>query len=138
MANKVNLDISEKLNITCRKGDTFKLTLTLKDSAGTAIKLTEKGYEFLMQVRSGRTGNGRLIMGTSTKGESAKQEGQLTNFTFTTDDSGNVTVTATDVVMRKVPAGRYVYDLQQIVDGETTTLFEGSFVVNDDISKVEL
>ena len=77
-------------------------------------------------------------MGTATKGEAAKQAGQLTNFTFTTDDSGNVTITASDSTMRRVPAGRYVYDLQQIVSDETTTLFEGSFTVNDDISKVEV
>ena len=34
MANKVNLDVSEVLDITCRQGDTFELTLTLKDSSG--------------------------------------------------------------------------------------------------------
>jgi hypothetical protein len=34
MASKVNLDISERLDITCRRGDTFELTLTLKDSTG--------------------------------------------------------------------------------------------------------
>lgn len=137
MANKVNLDISEKLNITCRKGDTFKITLTLKDSDGVAISLTDDGYEFLMQVRSDKTKSGKLILGTEAKGATAKQGDAITNFTFATDNSGNVTITATDAVMRKIPAGRYIYDLQQIVNSETTTLLEGSFVVNDDISKIE-
>jgi len=51
MANKVNLDISEPLDITCRRGDTFSLTLTLKDSSGTAIQLVTLGYEFIIDVK---------------------------------------------------------------------------------------
>ena len=51
MAKRVNLDTSETVNITCRRGDTFNLTLTLKDSSGTAIQLSTLGYEFLMEVR---------------------------------------------------------------------------------------
>jgi hypothetical protein len=37
MANNVNLDISDELDITCRQGDTFSLGLTVKNSSGTAI-----------------------------------------------------------------------------------------------------
>jgi hypothetical protein len=37
--------------------------------------------------------------------------------------------------MRQVSAGRYVYDLQQILDGVSTTILKGSFTVNDDISE---
>ena len=138
MSNKVNLDISEKLNITCRKGDTFTLTLTLKDSAGTALTLASSGYEFLMQVRGAknpRTNNRDLIMGTVSKGDSASRGGVATNFSFSVNDSGNATITASDEIMRNIPAGRYVYDLQQIVDNVTTTILEGNFIVNDDISK---
>lgn len=138
MANKVNLDISEKLNITCRKGDTFSLTLTLKDSSGTALTLSSSGYEFFMQVRGTRAskaGVRALIMGTETKGESASRGGVSTNFSFTVDDSGNATIKASDEVMRNVPAGKYVYDLQQKVDNVSTTILEGNFIVNDDISR---
>ena len=141
MASKINLDISEKLNITCRKGDTFTMTLNIKDSSGTAVTLSTSGHEFLMQVRGGknvRTKERALVMGTASKGKQAKNKEGVTNFTFTTDDSGNVTVSAADSVMRRVPAGRYVYDLQQIVNNVTTTLLEGSFIVNDDISNVEV
>ena len=52
MANKVNLDVSEPLDITCRRGDTFSLTLTLKDSSGSAIQLATLGYEFIIDVKS--------------------------------------------------------------------------------------
>ena len=50
MASKVNLDVAERLDITCKRGDTFSLALTLNDSSGTAIDLTE--YEFLMDVKT--------------------------------------------------------------------------------------
>lgn len=46
MASKANLDVAEKLDITCRKGDTFELSLNFKDSTGTAIPLVTDGYEF--------------------------------------------------------------------------------------------
>lgn len=133
MASKVNLDLSEKLDITCRKGDTFSLTLTLKDSAGTALQLTTLGYEFLMQVR-GRAkekGERKLVIGSTSRGRAA-EEG--INFSFDTDDSGNVTITASADIMRKVTPGKYVYDIQQIVDSVSTTILKGGFSVNDDIS----
>ena len=50
----VNLDTSTRLDITCRRGDTFELTLTLKDGSGTALPLVTDDYKFLMQVRESR------------------------------------------------------------------------------------
>ena len=75
MASKVNLDISEKLDITCKSGDTFSLGLLLKDSSGTAITLSTSNYEFFLQVRgakNSRSGSRPLIMGTASKGKSAE------------------------------------------------------------------
>jgi hypothetical protein len=40
--------------------------------------------------------------------------------------------------MESVPAGKYVYDIQQIVGDVSTTILEGRFVVNEDISNLEL
>ena len=59
---------------------------------------------------------------------------------FTIDDSGNVTITATAATMRKVKAGRDVYDLQYVLPTSSgvdthTTVLRGNFIVNDDISK---
>ena len=56
MAKKVNLDVAQTLNITCRRGDTFQLNMTLKDSEGTALVLdgsvgNNGAYKFAMQVR---------------------------------------------------------------------------------------
>lgn len=138
MPKKVNLDISEKLDITCRRGDTFSLTLTLKDSSGTAKTLSTSNYSFLMQVWNNRTSKGSPIIGSPNLGK------QVENLfePFTIDDSGNLTITATATTMRGVPAGRYVYDLQEIVPSTTaadthTTILRGTFTVNDDIAKAE-
>ena len=135
MASKVNLDRSEKLDITCRKGDTFSLTLTLKDSAGTAIQLTTLGYVFVMQVRgrSKESGGRDLVIGSISQGPTVAT-GE--NFSFEVSDSGTVTINASSDIMGRVSPGRYVYDIQQIVDSVSTTILKGSFVVNDDISIV--
>tara|TARA_R100001440_G_scaffold72559_2_gene96538 strand:+ start:719 stop:1138 length:420 start_codon:yes stop_codon:yes gene_type:complete len=136
MAKRVNLDTSETVNITCRRGDTFSLTLTLKDSSGTALQLSTLGYEFLMEVRDQlgavSASEKSIIIGSPGVG---KVPDNGLSFTFTTDDSGNVTITASAESMRSVPAGSYVYDLQQIVGGVHTTIIDGSFVVNEDVSK---
>ena len=131
MASKLNLDVSEKLDITCKKGDTFNLALLLKDSLSTS------NYEFLMQVRGRKSGARKLrplIMGTASKGKSAQTRDGVNNFTVTIDDSGNATFSASDKIMSRIAAGRYVYDIQQTVNEVSTTILEGNFIVNDDIS----
>ena len=58
MAKKVNLDIAQTLNITCRRGDTFSLIITLKDSSGTGLTLTASKYQFVMQIRNSAFNDG--------------------------------------------------------------------------------
>lgn len=142
MANKVNLDVSEKLDITCRRGDTFSITLTLKDSSGELIQLETLGYEFLMDVKTNpqRTSTGTLqreVIASSTLSNSQSTVSEiLTNgfeFTDITDD-GTVKVVASADVMSEFPVGIYLYDIQQKVADEVTTILRGSFKVNEDIS----
>lgn len=137
MATKVNLDVSEKLNITCKKGDTFTLSLLMKDSDGDALDVS--GYRFLMQVKGEPdpdTGIRPLIIGTSDRGKLAQREedGFARTFNITSTADGNVTIIATAAVMAEVPAGSYIYDIQQEAREIVTTIFEGRFVVNDDVS----
>lgn len=140
MATKANLDVAEKLDITCRKGDTFELSLNFKDSAGSNIALLTDQYDFFMQVRSPKkTANtrGTLIAGTLSKGDQAKGTDNSGNVGFVFEDidnSGNVTVRASADTMANFPSGRYTYDLQYTVNNKTTTVLKGSFTVNDDIT----
>ena len=149
MANKVNLDVSEVLDITCRQGDTFELTLTLKDSSGSGLNLSTDNYSFVMQVwPSGRKGSNPIIASTEKglKGRVlppniAQNQSREAYFeSFVVDDNGNVTIKATASTMRRVPAGRYIYDLQYILPTTSgvdthTTILRGSFVVNEDVTK---
>jgi hypothetical protein len=149
MAKKVNLDISENLDITCRRGDTFSLTLTLKDSSGTAIQLSTLNYSFTMDVKSSSSKrvNGvkqRETVASSVnspsvsdlKTLSAAQKTQLTNgFEFTDiSDNGTVKLTATADTMKQFPVGVFTYDIQQEVGGVISTILRGSFTVKEDIS----
>tara|TARA_R110000824_G_scaffold231064_1_gene418854 strand:+ start:352 stop:825 length:474 start_codon:yes stop_codon:yes gene_type:complete len=154
MASSVNLDTSDVLNITCRKGDTFSITLTLKNSSGTALTLSTSAYEFLMQVKSekiikrGRTTESSLILGTASaakknQGRAKNQvnvSGELNFEVPTVDDSGNVTIEASAETMSKVPSGNYSYDLQYILPSSSgldthRTVLRGTFTVNPDVTE---
>ena len=118
MATSVNLDIAQRLNITCRKGDTFTLTLNITDSAGTAIALTP--YTFQMEVRDSATD--AIIIPT-------------TDFTFTKDADGttgklNIIVAAADMTA----TGSYIYDLETTLTTDVQTWLFGVFTINDDVT----
>jgi hypothetical protein len=148
--SKVNFDESAKMDITCKRGDTFSMTLTLKDSNGVALPLETDRYRFIVQVRQlvdrnsrSSVSKGGLILGTQDIGDKAiGRTGVEQNFQpVVVDDDGNATIEASAAVMRSVPSGRYVYDIQYIkpntsggLDTHKTILY-GNFVVNEDISE---
>jgi hypothetical protein len=154
MAQKANLDISEKLDITCRRGDSFELTLNIKDSASVALPLSADNYQFFFQVKSVsrvKTSNpsvspsrrtliaGSTLAESPTRGENVEQDAESPVFAFVDkDDLGNVTLKATADATSRLPVGRYTYDLQYQVDvsgfSKTTTILRGNFVVKEDIS----
>ncbi len=143
---KVNLDISDKLDITSRVGDTFELVLTLKDSGGTGFPLVTNDYEFIMQVRKPATPQAsipnqpapntrnleEIVIGSTGQGTQGPVNFEFKNI----DDVGNVTVFLGAAAMRTVPPGKYVYDFQYITGDTHKTLLRGRFTVNDDVSKV--
>ncbi len=133
MSKKVNLDVSQKVDITCKRGDTFVLSLTFSDSSGSPLQLETDGYEFLMQVRKRAKNDGAtgLILGTANIGVQSAN-----NFEpIEVDDLGRATITASASTMRNVPSGVYVYDIQHIVDNVHTTVLNGTFKVNEDVSE---
>ena len=146
MAKKVNFDQSQKLDITCRRGDSFSMTITLKDSSGTGFRIVTDDYSFVMQVRSSlrsaqSKGTSGLVCLLLVLGQCKKKRRWIDVLEeFTLDDSGNLTIRATAETMRFVPAGSYIYDLQQIKPNATTgvddhkTILRGSFKVNEDVS----
>lgn len=119
MATKINLDISQRVDITCRKGDTFKLELTFTDSNGDAIDIS--AYSWKMDVKETDTSAGNILSDT--------------DFTYTGNSNGSLTVEATATVMAGVDGGLYVYDLQSTNSGEVKTWVYGIFKVNEDVSE---
>ena len=127
MSTKINLDTSQRVDITCRKGDTFSLRLTVTDSDGAAN--FEADHVFLMEVRDSDTGE--LITNGSA------------NFAITeTADSADVTnkyvdLTLDAATMKTMPSGLYVYDVEQKTDDSTpvvSTLIYGTLKINEDIA----
>ena len=86
-----------------------------------------------MQVRKRSRNDGSigLILGTANIGVQSAN-----NFEpIEVDDLGRATITASASTMRNVPSGVYVYDIQQIVDNVHTTVLNGTFKVNEDVSE---
>lgn len=135
-SNRVNLDVSEKLDITFRKGDTFEMGMTFLDSQGDPLPLSTDGYEFLMQVRGLKQPDGKrsLVIPTKSIGEQKGGGGPAIQF-IDASDEGTVTVLIPASETKEIEPGRYTYDLQYKVNDKTTTVLKGRFIVNQDISE---
>lgn len=154
---KVNLDVSQTLNITCRRGDTFSLDITLKDSAGDPIALIDNRYQFIMQVRTSEFEDdaGGLYLITE---DTPLAEGETPQIGFiekmgwvnnggtyegnNITNQGVVSIKVPSLYMRDIPSGRYVYDFQAKI-GESdpfteTTYLRGSFTVNEDVTNAAI
>ena len=59
MATQINLDNATRVDITCRRGDTFKIEFTFTDDDGDAIDLTS--YSWKMDVKETDTSSGDII-----------------------------------------------------------------------------
>ena len=154
MANKANLDVSEKLDITCKRGDSFELFLNLKDSAGANLPLLTDEYEFIIQVKTPNVNSRSSSSGvkktktmiaasalneSETKGISETKEAESPIFSFDEiDDLGNVVLKSTADSTSKLPVGRFIYDLQYkvVLNGfaKVTTILRGNFTVKEDVS----
>jgi hypothetical protein len=119
MGTQINLDTATRVDITCRKGDTFKLEFTFTDSDGDAIDISS--YSWKMDVKETDTSSGDILGDT--------------DFSYTGTSSGKLTVTATASTMAGITSGLYVYDLQSTNSGTVKTWVYGLFKINEDISE---
>ena len=134
MSNVINLDVAKRVDIICRKGDTFKLEIDLKDSTGEAVP--EDAYTFKMEVRTADYANAEYsdsdaTIVLSTEDEESGATKRITSSTVV----GKVTFGVTNAIMKTVSSGMYVYDIEAIsTSGESQTWLYGTFKVNEDIS----
>ena len=122
---KANLDVAQKLNITARKGDTFRLSVTFKDSANNFIGTTN--YSYRIQVRPSAEDN---------VSDGALLDIGNTNFD-TSGTAGTVVINISANDMASIEGGKYVYDLEATSTLDTTliqTWLKGSFIVNEDVT----
>lgn len=127
MENVINLDRSQRLDIICRKGDTFILNLEIKNDEGVAVNLfeTTNVYSFVMEVRLSDTSATALLTPT---------------VTISQESTGLVTFTVPAETMI-VNSGLYVYDIQQTRTNSSIsevlaveTLVYGTFKINEDVT----
>lgn len=120
MATQINLDISQRVDITCRKGDTFDISFTFKDGDAVPIDLSS-GYTWKLDVKETDTSASDVIADSS--------------FTYTGTAQGILTITCPATTMASVNGGLYVYDLQSDQSGVVKTWLYGVFKVNEDVSE---
>lgn len=117
---KVNLDIAQRLDITCRKGDSFNLAL-----------------DFGVDMGSGGTWSMHVLE------TDESVENSVVDFTLTigeNDDgvtNAKLEITADATEMASVESGLYVYDIQFASSSSpsvVTTYLYGLFKINEDIT----
>ena len=137
-----NLDISEKLDIIVKRGDSMNITLKFTESDGAATDL--QGYTFAMSVKDKRVQTGRVaginnsvvydstILSTNTADLDAGS--QINAAILNQSPFNEVTFTVDATSMGTVDAGTYVYDIQYTNGSEVRTVLEGLFIVNPDVA----
>ena len=116
--SSVNLDVAQKLDITCRKGDTFRLLLTFKDSTGTVINVGDLDssvptYSFSFEVRDFATDDGDNARLSTNSNARRERVSNVTVQNVESDGSdGKIRIVIEAEEMAKIESGVYVYDLQ--------------------------
>jgi hypothetical protein len=123
---QINLDTAQRLDITCRKGDTFLLEVDFGQTIPT------DGW--LMQVRLSDVDD-EFVLEASSASEIVVSDGNATGATIT-DSKITVTIAA-DIMDEPTLSGMYVYDIQNTDNGVVKTYLYGIFKVNEDITIVE-
>ena len=119
----VNLDTAARLDIICRKGDTFTLALEFGKSLEDAA--TSDSDEWALDVRETDTTSATIL--NDDDFAYAISDGKTTN--------SKLTITAAASTMN-VDSGLYVYDLQQTTSSATKTYLYGTFKINEDVTEV--
>jgi hypothetical protein len=158
MAKQANLDVSESLDITIKRGDSFEMGINIKDNGGVNLPLLTNDYSFVIQIKTPLVSSSasrrqkskvqssqRSLIAASSLEESKTQDtpsdkdAESPIFTFEDkDDNGNVSLRATAQSTASLPVGSFVYDLQYKFTKNgfenVKTLLKGNFIVNEDIS----
>ena len=117
----VSTDVAKRLDITCRKGDTFKLVMNVKDDAGDDVDFSLY-TDVLLQVRPHDEDTSTPVL-------------ELILSDYDTSTVGTIIGIKPAATMSTIDAGVYVYDWQFTdATGVVVTWFYGLFKINDDVA----
>jgi len=121
----LRLDQAQRVDIVCRRGDTFKMVVNVRDSSGSVVNVSGSVFTYKMEVRETDTATGTAVIPTN-----------ATGFVFSGTASGVLTVTVSSTTMANVSSGLYVYDLQttRASDSLVQTWLYGTFLINEDVT----
>lgn len=108
----LNLDTAQRLDIICRKGDTFSFAFDVGDAT-----LADSG-SWEMHVRP------------TTEDETSPAELEADGVV----DGSVITISIAFSTMENIDEGMYVYDVQLTAQGSVKTYLYGTFKVNDDVT----
>lgn len=118
----INLDKASRLDIKCRRGDTFTMIMTFPADQTATRPYT--GWQ--MEVRDAATNDASTII--------AKEN---ISFGAYTDSGTKTTIIISSSVMSAVASGQYVYDIQHVSSDDTPvveTFLYGTFTIVEDIT----
>ena len=116
---KVNLDTAARLDIVCRKGDSFSLTVEFDTEVPNP---TDANITWEMEVRTTDSDTG-----------TAHEDG----FSFARDSSNTKKLTISNTASNmNISSGLFVYDLQVSNSDDSTvkTYLYGTFQINEDVT----
>lgn len=119
---QVNLDTAQRLDIICRKGDTFMLEIDFGQTVPDA--------GWAMQVRESDTSSDIVIDNPQITID--VDDGFDSNGEEVIDSKLTITISAT--VMEAVDSGVWVYDLENSEGGIVKTYLYGIFKINEDVT----
>lgn len=134
MGQVLNLDKSQRVDVICKRGDTFKMNVLIQDDEGDATDVSS--YTFHMEVRHTDTDDatsaqpieGGFVL-------SSGSAGTITIDQATDGANGNVSFTITNTNMKTIASGLYVYDIQMTnTESIVETILYGVFKVNEDVT----
>ena len=137
MATTINLDTSQRVDVVCRKGDTFDLALTLKDTAATPVSVVNKNDSFKNIILSTLDATSEATKKIDVKDSSGEALPYTNPASTEVITDGIVRFSVSSTIMALTSAGLYVYDIEMTDDSDgskVTTLIYGTFKINEDVS----
>lgn len=108
--------MAQKVNLVIDQGTTYSTTFDIKDDAGVPIDFT--GYTGSAQIRKHYTSSNAV------------------SFTVSANSSGVITLSLTSNATSNLTAGRYVYDVEMVAPGNTTSrIVEGIITLTPQVTR---